>query len=194
MRRNKEEEKRIEKAARSREPREDGIPCGQENRRLTFAAKQAIISSIKESIVAQNDDEGAAPTKRGRVENLKPKTSASARGRLGGIATAQANQKRKLVSQVIASWMLKDHEVPSYNPTTGKVEYQTMTTDQLMDQAMVRVLSRGDAASGSMIKIIHEIDEGKLVNLPGLTLDLTPEQLQARIDELAAKRAKRGKK
>jgi hypothetical protein len=141
--------------------------------------------------MAKENDDGAAPKKRGRVENLsiiKDSETARARGKLGGVASGKARQQRKLVSQIIAQWLAKDHEVPSYNPITGKVEYKTMTTDELMDHAMVQVLSRGDAASGSMLKILSEINEGKTINLPGLTLDLTPEQRAERIAELEALR------
>lgn len=134
------------------------------------------------------------PKTRGRVENLHPKTSAAARGKLGGIASGKARQQRKLVSQVVADWLLKEHSVPQYDPNTGKIVEQKMSTDELLDHAMTRVLARGDGATATMLKTIAEINEGKTVNLPGLTLNLSPEQREARIAELEAKRKKRGKK
>lgn len=144
-----------------------------------------------------NDDGEGAPKKRGRVENLtsiRDTETAKALGKLGGIASGKARQQRKLVSQIIAAWMLKDHKVPSYNPTTGKIEYNEMSTDALMDYAMTTVLARGDAASSSMLKTIAEINEGKTINLPGLTIDLTPEERAERIAELEAKRKKKSKR
>ena len=140
--------------------------------------------------MAIEEGDGAAP-KRGRVENLKPKTSAEARGRLGGIASGKAKRERKLVSSIIAEFLTKKHKVQIYDVTLGKIVEKELTADELFEYGMVKTMMRGDGATSSMLKAIAEINEGKTINLPGLTIDLSPEERERRIAELEAKRNKK---
>lgn len=132
--------------------------------------------------------------KRGRVENLsviRDTETAKARGKLGGIANGVSHQKRRLVSQIVGEWLLKEHDVSVYDPISKTVKQKKVSTDELFDRAMTMTLARGDGATASMLKAIADINEGKTINLNDLGLSLTPEERDARIAELEARRAAR---
>ena len=91
----------------------------------------------------------------GRKENLKPKTSPQARGKLGGIKSGQVRKEKKMMSQIMADFLAKDHDISGVG---GKKE--KITSSELLFKVMTKVLSRGDSASVQLIKTITEATEG----------------------------------
>lgn len=81
----------------------------------------------------------------GKIENLKPKTTPEARGKLGGIKSGQVRREKKLLSQIYAEALEKNAKS--------------------IDDAIAKLILRGDAATVSMLKEIGERTEGtKLVH------------------------------
>jgi len=97
----------------------------------------------------------------GRQENLKPLTTEKAReiGSKGGKASVKARKEKKLMSQIMAEFLDKDHEILSKDGLKEKI-----SGSQLISRVMSKVLSRGDSASVQLIKAIHEATEGQKIN------------------------------
>ena len=91
----------------------------------------------------------------GKTENLKPKTSPAARGKLGGIASGKAKKEKKLMSQIYAEFLEKEHEIIGKDGKREKLEGHA-----LLSKVMSKVLARGDSASVSLLKEIREAIEG----------------------------------
>lgn len=94
----------------------------------------------------------------GRIENLKPKTSAKARGKLGGIKSGKVKREKKLMSQIYAEFLAKEHDV-----ITSDGKKKPVSGSEMVSTVMRKVLSRGDGASVSLMKEVREGIEGSKV-------------------------------
>ena len=115
---------------------------------------------------------------KGRVENLKPcrdTETAKARGKLGGIKSGEAKREKKLMSQILADYLQKQHEVVVRDEDGAVIDREKVSAEELINRTITAVMARGDGASSSMIKVLAEITEGKNVNLTGgVTILATP--------------------
>lgn len=97
---------------------------------------------------------------KGRSENLKPLTTEKAReiGREGGKASVKARREKKLMSQIFAEFLEREHE---FEIKKGKTKVrESMSGSELVNKAMSHVINRNDAASVSLMKVIAEVTEG----------------------------------
>ena len=103
-------------------------------------------------------------------EDLRPvrtKKEAKERGRNGGIASGKARRKKKLMSQIYADFLVKEHQITFEDGTKKKI-----SGDVLCNEIMGKVISKGDSASVRLMKEIREGTEGAKINLdmPPLTI------------------------
>ena len=78
----------------------------------------------------------------------------------GGRASVKARREKKLMSQIYADFLIKEHEV------IGKDGFKKkLSGEQLLSSVMSKVLSRGDSSSVSLMKEIREEVEGSKMNL-----------------------------
>lgn len=91
------------------------------------------------------------------IENLVPLTTEKAReiGKKGGINSGKARREKKLMSQIYAEFLAKEHNIIGKDGTPEKI-----SGSKLLDRVMSKVLSRGDSSSVSMMKEIREGTEG----------------------------------
>ena len=110
--------------------------------------------------------------------------------RLGGIKSGEVKREKKLMSQILADYLQKEHEVVLRDDEGAVIDREKVSASELIERTVTAIMARGDSASASMIKSLAEITEGKNVNLSGMieTASLTPEERKARIAELEAKR------
>ena len=85
----------------------------------------------------------------GRVENLKPKTSPQARGKLGGKKSAQVRKEKKLMSQIYAELLADQSGIKGGKGLKEVVREIVNSNDP-----------RAVSARVSMIKEIREATEG----------------------------------
>ena len=113
--------------------------------------------------------------------------------RLGGIKSGEVKREKKLMSQILADYLQKEHEVVLRDDEGAVIDREKVSASELIERTVTAIMARGDSASASMIKSLAEITEGKNVNLSGMieTASLTPDERRARIAELEAKRANR---
>ena len=101
----------------------------------------------------------------GNPDNLIPNTDLTpeelrARNSKAGIASGKARKEKKLMSQIMAEFLDKDHEIVGNNGLKEKI-----SGAQLISKVMSKVLSRGDSASVQLIKAIHDATEGQKIKL-----------------------------
>lgn len=90
------------------------------------------------------------------IKNLKPvKTTeeAKARGKQGGIKSGQVKREKKLISQIYAEFLIKKH----------KLDKGDITGEEFLEKVILKIMSRGDSSSVSMMKEIREATEGNKV-------------------------------
>ena len=111
--------------------------------------------------------------------------------RQGGIKSGEVKREKKLMSQILADYLQKEHEVVLRDDEGAVIDREKISADELIQRTVTEIMNRGDSASASMIKTIAEITEGKNINLSGMveTASLTPDERKARIAELEAKRS-----
>lgn len=80
--------------------------------------------------------------------------------RKGGQASVKARREKKLMSQIYADFLIKEHEVIGKDGIKKK-----LSGEQLLSSVMSKVLSRGDSSSVSLMKEIREAVEGSKMNL-----------------------------
>jgi len=115
----------------------------------------------------------------GRTENLKPKTSAKARGKLGGIKSGIVKREKKLMSQIYAEFLAKEHDVIMND---GKKK--SVSGSEMVSTVMRKVLSRGDSASVSLMREVREGTEGSKVKTETvLTINTDDEKIQQILKE-----------
>lgn len=115
----------------------------------------------------------------GRIENLKPKTSAKARGKLGGIKSGKVKREKKLMSQIYAEFLVKEHEIIGSGGKREKLEGHA-----LLSKVMSKVFARGDHAAVSLMREIREGTEGSKVKTETvLTINTDDEKVQQVLKE-----------
>lgn len=97
----------------------------------------------------------------GNNENLKPKTSPKARGKLGGLKSGQAKRERKMLSAMYADFLAKEHNVQIDGKAAKLPGYM------LAERVIAKVLARGDGAAVRLLKEIREATEGSKVQMTG---------------------------
>jgi len=80
--------------------------------------------------------------------------------RKGGIRSGQVRREKKLMSQIYAEFLDKDHDIIGKDGLKKK-----LSGNALVASVMSKVLSRGDSASVSLLKEIREATEGTAVNV-----------------------------
>jgi hypothetical protein len=113
----------------------------------------------------------------GRVENLDPcmdTETAKARGKQGGIASGIARREKKLMSQILADYLQKKHEVTLKDSEGNIIDNKKIPASQLIERTVSAILARGDSASATMIKTIGELTEGNKLRIGGLNSDVIP--------------------
>lgn len=104
----------------------------------------------------------------GRKENLKPKTSPQARGKLGGIKSVQVRKEKKLMSQIYADILADQSGIKRGGGIRAVVAEILNSTDP-----------RVKAAKVSLIRELREGTEGsKLKTETVLTINADDEKVQ----------------
>lgn len=103
----------------------------------------------------------------GKLENLtaepiRTAEEAATKGRAGGIKSGEVRRQKKLMSQIYAEFLDKEHDVMSREGIAKKLSGQA-----LLNSVMSKVLSRSDSSSVAMMREIREATEGKNVNIDG---------------------------
>ena len=96
-------------------------------------------------------------------ENLKPCTPENARERQ--LKSAQKrkenNAKKKLMSQIYAEFLEKEYNVKTTDGT------KKISGSELVNEAMKKIMARGDSSTVSLMKELREGTEGTKVNIDG---------------------------
>lgn len=77
----------------------------------------------------------------------------------GGKASVEAKRHKKMMSQIYADFLIKEHDIIGKDGLKRK-----FTGDELLSNVMSKVLARGDAAAVSLMKEIREATEGTKIN------------------------------
>jgi ribosomal protein L15 len=95
-------------------------------------------------------------------QNLRKLTTEQAReiGKKGGKASVKAKKERKLMSQIYADFLAKEHDILNAKGIKEKI-----SGDVMLSRVMSKVLSRGDSSAVSLMKEIREATEGSKVNV-----------------------------
>ncbi len=80
--------------------------------------------------------------------------------RNGGIASGKARREKKLMSQIYAEFLDKDHDIIGKDGLKKK-----MSGSEMVSVVLSKVLSRGDSASVSACREIRETLEGKKIEI-----------------------------
>ena len=93
----------------------------------------------------------------------------------GGKKSVEVRKEKKLMSQILADYLQKQHEVVVRDEDGAVIDREKVSAEELINRTITAVMARGDGASSSMIKVLAEITEGKNVNLTGgVTILATP--------------------
>ena len=90
------------------------------------------------------------PIKKGQLS----KAEAKRRGSKGGKASVKSRREKKLISQMYAEFLAKEHDVV-INGKKDKVSGQS-----LVNSVVTKVLAKGKSESVSMLKELREATEG----------------------------------
>jgi hypothetical protein len=93
-----------------------------------------------------------------RPDNLRPpktKEEARARGRNGGIKSGIARREKRLLSQIYADFLAKEHEI-----TLKSGEKKRLSGAKMVEEVVKRIIAKGESHSVSMMKEIREATEG----------------------------------
>lgn len=96
-------------------------------------------------------------------DNLKPFTSDNAKEmqRKGAEKRKENNAKKKLMSQIYAEFLEKE-----YNVKVGDKNKKISGAD-FVNEAMKKIIARGDSASVSLLRELREGTEGNKIQLSG---------------------------
>ena len=96
-------------------------------------------------------------------ENLKPCTKENARERQLKSAEKRKenNAKKKLMSQIYAEFLEREYSVKVAEGT------KKITGAELVNEAMKKIIARGDSSSVALMREIRETLEGQKINLSG---------------------------
>lgn len=97
------------------------------------------------------NEQNLTPLRKDDPESVK---KAREIGRKGGINSGKSKRKKKLMSQIYAEFLEREHDIE----ISG--QKKKLSGDKLLDLVMSKVLSRGDSSSVSMMKEIREGTEG----------------------------------
>jgi len=100
------------------------------------------------------NEKNLVPNSERTPEELKEMT------RLGGIASGKARRKKKLMKEIYAEFLAKEHNIKDESGVDKKI-----SGSELLGIVMSKVLSRGDSASVSLMKEIREATSGTDINL-----------------------------
>lgn len=98
-------------------------------------------------------------------ENLKPFSKLAVEeqreiARKGGKASVKARREKKLMSQIYAEFLIKEHKIKD---ATGG--FKNVTGHELCNMVMSKVMGRGDSSSVRLLKEIRDATEGSRVTL-----------------------------
>ena len=96
-------------------------------------------------------------------KNLRTPTSEEAREmqRKGAEKRKENNAKKKLMSQIYAEFLEKEYDVRTGDKT------KKMSGADLCNEAMKKIIARGDSSSVSLMKELREGTEGNKLQLSG---------------------------
>ena len=96
-------------------------------------------------------------------KNLKPCTPENARERQLKSAEKRKenNAKKKLMSQIYAEFLEKEYNVKTTDGT------KKISGSELVNEAMKKIMARGDSSTVSLMKELREGTEGTKVNIDG---------------------------
>ena len=96
-------------------------------------------------------------------DNLTPFTSDNAKEmqRKGAEKRKENNAKKKLMSQIYAEFLEKEYDVKAGDKT------KKISGAELCNEAMKKIIARGDSASVSLLREIREGMEGNKIQLSG---------------------------
>ena len=110
----------------------------------------------------------------GRPENLKPKTSAQARGKLGGIKSGIVKRERKKLSEFYADALAREYEIetsPEVRNDKGqllcKAKKKKLKGQQLVDYVFGNMFGRCDMVTAKLLENIGDFTEGKKQTISG---------------------------
>jgi len=118
---------------------------------------------------------------KGRKENLRRLTTEEAReiGRKGGKNSVKKRREKKLMSQIYAEFLAKEHDI-----ITSDGKKKPVSGSEMVSTVMRKVLSRGDSASVSLMKEVREGTEGSKVKTETvLTINTDDEKVQQVLKE-----------
>ena len=108
-------------------------------------------------------------------QNRRTKQEQSEIARKGGIKSGKVRHEKKLMSQIYAEFLIKEHDVIGKDGMIKKLSGQA-----LVNGVMSKVLSRGDGSSVSMLREVREGTEGSKVKIQG---DLSISRLKTMTDD-----------
>ena len=96
-------------------------------------------------------------------KNLRTPTSEEAREmqRKGAEKRKENNAKKKLMSQIYAEFLEKEYNVKTVEGT------KKISGSELVNEAMKKIMARGDSSTVSLMKELREGTEGSKINLSG---------------------------
>ena len=111
-------------------------------------------------------------------QNLKPCTPENARERqLKSAEKRKENtEKRKLMSQIYAEFLEKEYNVKTAEGT------KKISGAELCNEAMKKIMARGDSSTVSLMKELREGPEGQKINFSGTVstdMETTEERIKA---------------
>ena len=126
----------------------------------------------------------------GKTENLIPvtkRTKEEARviSRNGGIKSGEVRKEKKLMSQILADYLQKQHEVVVRDEDGAVIDREKVSAEELINRTITAVMARGDSASASMIKTLGELTEGSKVDVSGgISISVNRETVGGKVKEL----------
>lgn len=111
-------------------------------------------------------------------KNLRTPTSEEAREmqRKGAEKRKENNAKKKLMSQIYAEFLEKEYNVKTTDGT------KKISGSELVNEAMKKIMARGDSSTVSLMKELREGTEGSKINLSGsvsTNMETTEERVKA---------------
>ena len=110
-------------------------------------------------------------------QNRRTKKEQSEIARKGGIKSGKVRREKKLMSEIYAEFLIKEHDVIGKDGLIKKLSGQA-----LVNGVMSKVLSRGDGSSVSMLREVREGTEGSRVKHEGL-----PDKIEIILPEILKK-------
>lgn len=94
--------------------------------------------------------------------------------RKGGIKSGEVRKEKKLMSQILADYLQKEHEVILRDDQGEIIDREKLSADELIQRTITAVMARRDSSSVSLMKEIREATEGSKMALTGVTILATP--------------------